>query len=112
FSELQTITSPRELLSFVEVSVTSATLIFIIAIIGILLLQWGAVKVAKKTNLLLHKKLRIVLLVISLTLLTVIYFKPNVYNEYVLQYKVSDMHNHDPLSGHKEMGLYQVFFIR
>jgi len=109
FSELQTITSPRELLSFVEVSVTSATLIFIVTIIGILLLQWVAVKVAKKTNLLLHKKLRVVLLVISLTLLTVIYFKPNVYNEYVLQYKVSDMHNHDPLKRAQRDGFVPSF---
>src|SRR5699024_9186769 len=73
FSELQTITSPKELLSFVEVSVTSATFILIATIIGILLLQWGAVKIAKKTDFLLHKRLRIVLLVLSLTLLTIIY---------------------------------------
>src|SRR5699024_479977 len=61
------------------------------------LLQWGAVKIAKKTDFLLHKRLRIVLLVLSLTLLTIIYLKPNIYNEYILQYKISDMHNHDPL---------------
>src|SRR5699024_6489214 len=84
-------------------------LILIATILGILLLQWGAVKVAKKTNLLLHKKLRIVLLVISLTLLTVIYFKPNVYNEYVLQYKVSDMHNHDPLKRAQRDGFIPSF---
>src|SRR5699024_286184 len=104
FSELQTIFSPRELLSFVEIPVVSALLVVILIIIGLVVFHWLTSKVVKRANLILNHKLRISLLIVSFSILVFIYMKPNLYNEYVVGYDVPDYHNFNPLKRAQRAG--------
>jgi len=109
FSELQTIFSPRELLSFVEIPVVSALLVVILIIIGLVVFHWLTSKVVKRANLILNHKLRISLLIVSFSILVFIYMKPNLYNEYVVGYDVPDYHNFNPLKRAQRAGFLPSF---
>src|SRR5699024_8011888 len=108
-SELQTITSPKELFSFIEVSITTVSIVLLLIIIVLIALQWGSIKIAKKANLMPNNKLRIAFLIFSMSLLIFIYAKPNVYNEYLLKYEVSDHHNFNPLKRAQRDGFLPTF---
>lgn len=110
FSELQTIfTSPKELLSFVDISVASALIVLLLVITGIAAIQWASIWFAKKTNLLLHRRLRWTLFILSFILLVFIYFEPNLYNKYLLKYEVSEGHNFNPLKRAQKDGFLPSF---
>src|SRR5699024_9916431 len=109
FSELQTIFSPRELLSFVEIPVVSALLVVILIIIGLVVFHWLTSKIVKRANLILNHKLRISLLIVSFSILVFIYMKPNLYNEYVVGYDVPDYHNFNPLKRAQRAGFLPSF---
>lgn len=109
FSELQTITSPKELLSFVEVSVSTALITTLLVTLGIVLLQWLAIKIGKKTKLLLGGKSRLVIGLISFIAITAIFSQPNYYNHHVLKYKEANLHNHNPLKRARSDGFLPSF---
>jgi len=77
FSELQTITSPRELLSFVDVSFGFAIFMILLLLMFFIGLQGITIKVSRKMNLRISKKVRIGLLLVSLIPLIIIFSKPN-----------------------------------
>src|SRR5699024_4302406 len=109
FSELQTITSPKELLSFINVSVGSAVFIVIATILILTALQFLIRKVFKKVSFLIDRRIRIVLFVVSLTMLVAIFVKPNYYNEHVLKFEESDVHNWNPLNRARQDGFLSSF---
>lgn len=109
FSELQTIASPRELLSFVEVSTLTATLVLIGVIIFLIALQWFVIKLIKKMNLYFSFKSRLILLIVSFSLLVFIYMKPNYVNEHYLKYETSDLHNFNPVTRAQKDGYLSSF---
>ena len=104
FSELQTITSPKELLSFVNVSVGYAFFIVIAIILILAILQFLIRKVYKKISFLIDRRIRIVLFVVSLTIVVAIFVKPNYYNEQVLKYEETHNHNFNPLKRARKDG--------
>ena len=97
FSELRTIASPKELLSFVDISAGSAVLVVAVTLLSIILLQWLVRKIIKRFSLLINWKFRTILLVISISFLAAIFIKPNYYNAHVLKFKEPHLHNWDPL---------------
>lgn len=97
FSEFQTITSPKELLSFIDVSIGFAALIVFAIAIVLFGLHYMSIKVSYRMNFKLDKRIRIGLFAISFILLLAIFLKPNVYNEYVLKFEESNTHNFNPL---------------
>lgn len=109
FSELQTIFSPKELLSFIEIPIVSAFIVVILIVIGLIVFHWLTTKFVKRANLLIKNKLRISLLIVSFSMLVFIYVKPNLYNEYILGYDVPDYHNFNPLKRAQRAGFLPSF---
>lgn len=109
FSELQTVTSPKELLTFVSVSPSSAVFLLIVTIFILVALQFLIKKVSKKVNFRIDRRIRIVLFIVSLTILVAIFAKPNYYNEHVLKYEASDVHNWNPLKRARQDGFLPSF---
>ena len=97
FSELKTIASPKELLSFVDVSPAFALLISIGVILFLIGLQFLIVRVSKKINFRVGKIFRIILFSVSLSLLVAIFVRPNDYNTHVLKFEETQSHNFNPL---------------
>jgi phosphoglycerol transferase MdoB-like AlkP superfamily enzyme len=104
FSEMQTITSPKELLSFVNVSVGSAVLLVLATILILAALQFLIRKMARKVNFMISRRIRILLFIVSLSLLVAIFVKPNYYNEHVLKYEETHVHNWNPLKRARKDG--------
>ena len=98
FSELQAITSPKELLSFIDVSVWFALLMFLLLTISLVGLQYIIIKVSKKMNFQVNKKIRIGLFIVSIIPLILIFSQPNLYNKHVLKYEESNIHNWNPVN--------------
>ncbi|MDY0404623.1 hypothetical protein P5G51_003660 [Virgibacillus sp. 179-BFC.A HS] len=109
FSELKTIASPKELLSFVDVSPAFALLIAIGIILVLIGLQFLISKLSKKVNFRVAKKIRIVLFAVSLTILVIIFVKPNDYNARVLKFEETHVHNHNPLQRAKRDGYLPTY---
>lgn len=104
FSELKTISSPKELLSFVDVPLSRALLIIIIAISLLVALQFISIKILKKLNLQPHRILRIGLFTGSLVILILIFNNPHYYNEHILSYKETNERNWEPLKRAQKEG--------
>lgn len=109
FSELQTITSPKELLSFIEISFGFAVLMFILLIILLVALQFIIVKISRKMNFHVNKKVRIGLFIVSIIPLIFIFTEPNLYNKYVLKYEETSKHNWNPLKRAQRDGFFPSF---
>lgn len=109
FSELQTITSPRELLSFIDISLITVSLLILGLLTGLVVLQYFIMKTARKLNFNFHMKVRIGLFIISFALILVVFMQPNVYNQYVLKYEESNRHNFDPLKRAQKDGFLPSF---
>jgi phosphoglycerol transferase MdoB-like AlkP superfamily enzyme len=97
FSELKTVASPKELLSFIDVSPAFAFLAAIITILILIGLQFLLVKGLKRINFRVSKVVRIALFLITLTVLTAIFVKPNYYNAHILKFEETKNHNFNPL---------------
>lgn len=97
FSDLRTIASPREILSFVNISPQAAVFSIIAALVLLILFQWLVRKSMRKLDLWLDRKFRIIIFLISLSLLIVIFMRPNVYNAHILKYEEPYFHNWDPM---------------
>lgn len=104
FSELKTIASPKELLSFVDVSPVFALFVFIAIILSLVSMQWFIVKMKRKVNLRVNKFVRIALFVMSLTIIVAIFTKPDYYNSNVLKFEEKNFHNFDPLKRARQDG--------
>lgn len=104
FSELKTIASPKEILSFVDVSPAFALLIAIVTILVLAGIQVLIVKVSKKINFYVSRRIRIVLFVVSLSVLVAIFMKPNYYNTHVLKFEETHSHNFNPLKRARKDG--------
>ncbi|WLV24303.1 LTA synthase family protein [Aciduricibacillus chroicocephali] len=97
YSDLRTVATPGELLSFINISFRTAALFIIAAFMLFVLLQWLARKLLKRLDLWPNGKSRITLFLISLLCLSAICVKPNAYNAYILKYKEPHLHNWDPM---------------
>ena len=97
FSELQAITAPKELLSFIEVSLGFAILLFLFLLLFLAGLQYIIVKISKKMNFHFNKKLRIGLFIVVIIPLASIFLEPNFYNKHALKYEESNRHNFNPV---------------
>lgn len=109
FSELQTITSPKELLSLIDVSVWFAALMFLLLIIFLVGLQYIIIKISKKMNFHVNKRIRFGLFVVSIIPLIFIFTQPNLYNKHVLKYEESNTHNWNPVKRAKQDGFLPSF---
>jgi len=97
FKELQTIMSPKELLSFIDMSVGTALLIVTAIFLILISLHYFTKKISNKLNFHIGIKTRIGILLLALIPLIVIYNDPNVYNKYVLKYQEEQVHNWNPV---------------
>lgn len=104
FSELQTITSPRELLSFVEISLSKAMIYSTITILLLILIHYIIRKITVKIGFSINNRFRLSLLIITASMLMVIYLKPNVYNKHILKYEETKVHNFNPLTKARKDG--------
>src|SRR5699024_3867586 len=104
FSELKTIASPEELLSFINVGLGTAILIVISMLVVLVLLQFTVYKVSKKINIKFNKRARVAFALIPLMILSFIYLEPNKYNELVLDYEESTGHNFNPVKRARSEG--------
>jgi phosphoglycerol transferase MdoB-like AlkP superfamily enzyme len=104
FSELKTIASPKELLSFADVSPAIALLTVIGIMLALIGLQFLIVKIAKIINFRVNKIFRIVLFVVSASFLVAIFMKPNYYNAHVLKFEETHSHNFNPLKRARKDG--------
>lgn len=109
FSELQTITSPNELLSFIDVSTGSVALLLILLIIFLIGLQYVIAVISKKINFHFNKKIRITLFIASLVPLLFIFIQPNLYNQYILKYEETNSHNFNPVKRAQQDGFMPSF---
>lgn len=109
FSELQTITSPKELLSFVNVSVGSAILVVLGVVLALAGLLFMIRMISRKVNFHINRGVRIVLFLVSLSLLVTVFVKPNYYNEQVLEFEETHVHNWNPLQRARQNGFIPSF---
>lgn len=98
FSELKTVASPQELLSFVDVSLSIAIIAVVSMLVILILIQLSVFKINEKLNITFNKRVRIAFAIIPLMILSFIYLDPNTYNEYVLKYEEADIHNWNPVN--------------
>jgi|GEM_PF-2614735 len=109
FSDLRTIASPRELLSFVNISLQTAVLFVAAALAILIFILWLTRKLMKKLNLWPALKFRLILLLLSLICLAAIGMKPNTYNTYMLKYKEAHLYNWNPMSRARQDGFVSSF---
>lgn len=104
FTELKAIVSPKELLSFINVEF-GLVLLGVIGVIALLvILQYLTIKVSKKLNVRFNKRARLIFAIIPLIILSFIFFKPNLYNEYVLKFEKPDAHEWNPVKRAQSTG--------
>ena len=109
FSELQALTSPKELLSFIDVSLGFVVLLLVLLIMFLVGLQYIIVKISRKINFHFNKKLRIGLFIVALISLTIIFMEPNIYNKHVLKFEESNSHNFNPVTRARVDGFLPSF---
>ncbi|HLQ82400.1 MAG TPA: sulfatase-like hydrolase/transferase [Pseudogracilibacillus sp.] len=109
FSELKTIASPQELLSFVDISLSIAIIAVVSMLVVLILIQLSVFKINEKLNITFNKRVRIAFAIIPLMILSFIYLEPNTYNEYVLKYEEADIHNWNPVNRAKASGFIPTF---
>ena len=109
FSELQAITSPKELLSFIDVSLGYAIFIFLLLFMFLVGLQGIIIKLSRKMNYRFNKKVRIGLFIVTLFPLIFIFSQPNLYNKHVLKYEESNSHNFNPVKRARHDGFLPSF---
>ncbi|WP_213422029.1 LTA synthase family protein [Bhargavaea massiliensis] len=109
FKELQAIASPKELLSFIDVTVGMA-LFVIVSIISLLaLLHFISKKLSKKLGLEIGLKYRVVILLTAVLLFSAILVQPAAYNQYVMKYEEEKTHNFNPVLRAKRNGFIPTF---
>lgn len=109
FKELQAIASPKELLSFIDVTVGTA-LLFLISIISLLaLLHFFSKKITKKMGLEIGLKYRVVILLTAVLLFSAILIQPAAYNQYLMKYEEEKTHNFNPVLRAKRNGFIPTF---
>ncbi len=104
FSELKTIASPIELLSFIDVSIWFALLVVALTVMSLTSLQILIMRFTKRIYFVVGKKVRISLMIASLVILAGIFIKPNYFNEHVLKYEKTHHHNWNPLERARQDG--------
>lgn len=109
FSELKTIASPQELLSFVDVGLSIAIIAVVSMLVVLILIQLSVFKINEKLNITFNKRVRIAFAIIPLMILSFIYLEPNTYNEYVLKYEEADIHNWNPVNRARSSGFIPTF---
>lgn len=109
FSELKTIVSPQELLSFVDVGLSIAIIAVVSMLVVLILIQLSVFKINEKLNITFNKRVRIAFAIIPLMILSFIYLEPNTYNEYVLKYEEADIHNWNPVNRARSSGFIPTF---
>lgn len=109
FSELKTITSPQDLLTFVDFGLGSAVLIVFGMLALLIILQFTVFKVSKKMNLKFNKWVRLAFIVIPVMIISFVYLEPNTYNEYILKYEEAENHNFNPVKRARSEGFIPAF---
>ncbi|MDY0394127.1 sulfatase-like hydrolase/transferase [Virgibacillus halophilus] len=109
FSEIKTVASPKELLSFVDVSPAFALVIVCTVILILAGLQFLIIKLSKKLHFYINKWIRVTLLLLSLTFLIMIFIKPNYYNAHLLKFEETHSHNFNPLKRARMDGFLPTF---
>ncbi|RST59476.1 alkaline phosphatase family protein [Siminovitchia terrae] len=109
FKELQTIGSPKELLSFIDAPIGMALLIVISLISLLAILHFISKGISKKINFQVGIKARVVILLIALIPLFIISTEPGIYNKYVLKYEEARTHNFNPVLRAQRNGFIPSF---
>ncbi|MGM9919768.1 MAG: LTA synthase family protein, partial [Bhargavaea sp.] len=109
FKELQAIASPRELLSFIDVTVGMALLVIVSIISLLALLHFISKKVSRKLGLEIGLKYRVVILLTAILLFSAILVQPAAYNQYVMKYEEEKTHNFNPVLRAKRNGFIPTF---
>ena len=109
FSELKTIASPKELLSFIDVSFSVAVLSVVGMLTLLIILQFTIYKVSKRMKIKFNKRARVALVIIPLMMLSFIYLEPNKYNELILEYEDAEVHNWNPVKRARSYGFIPTF---
>lgn len=104
FSELKTISSPKDVIALVEVSMGIVLTAFIILTVVLILLHIIISKLGKRLGVRFNYKFRLVILVCSSAFLMGVYTFPNEFNERVMLYPKSESHNFNPLKRAQEDG--------
>ncbi|RWR04795.1 LTA synthase family protein [Siminovitchia fortis] len=109
FKELQTIGSPKELLSFIDVPMGTALLIIISVISLLAILHFISKGISKKMNFRIGTRARVGILLIALIPLFIIFTEPSIYNKYVLKYEDAHTHNFNPVLRAQRNGFIPSF---
>ncbi|SIT70802.1 LTA synthase family protein [Edaphobacillus lindanitolerans] len=109
FKELQAISSPKELLSFVDIPVGQALLVLLTILSVLVLFHYVSKKIAKKMNFNIGLKTRVGILLIALVPLIVIFVHPDTYNARILKYEKTNSHNFNPVARARQDGFIPSF---
>ncbi|WP_018708343.1 LTA synthase family protein [Siminovitchia fordii] len=109
FKELQTIGSPKELLSFIDVPIGIALLIVISVISLLAILHFISKGISKKMNFKIGIRTRVGILLIALIPLFIIFTEPGIYNKYMLKYEEVHVHNWNPVLRAQQNGFIPSF---
>src|SRR5699024_9289808 len=109
FSELKTISSPKYLLSCIDVDFSLSVLAVVGMLALLIILQFTIYKVSKKMKINFNKRARVALVIIPIMMLSFIYLEPNTFNKFVLKYEEAEGHNFNPVKRARSYGFIPTF---
>lgn len=109
FSDFKMLNAPRELLSFINMSMVSAILLILGTIVILVILQLLILRFSRKLKFRINKWVRIFMFTISSILLLGIFWKPDYYNTEILKYQEPHTYNVFPLKLAQEDGYLPSF---
>lgn len=109
FKELQTITSPKELLSFIDVSVELFLISAFTIILLLTILHYITKAISQKINFHIGIKTRLSIFIMATIPFLFIFQNPNFYNESFLKYEEENVHNFNPVTRARKKGFIPSF---
>lgn len=97
YKEMLTLASPKEIFMLVDITMKKAVFYGVLLLIGMIIIQWGAMYLNRKLKVRLHRWARVSLVILSLGCLLFIYKYPQTYIERVLKYESLAGNNFNPV---------------
>lgn len=110
FKELQTISSPKELLSFIDVPMITALLISFTIILFLITLHYITKFASEKIGIQTGIRMRVVIFLIAFLPFIIIFQNPNTFNKASLKFEEEDGHNFNPVKRARSKGFIPSFF--